>query len=127
MTATHGSHYCTCLGHLGWHDRDRIISILCWDTQGGQVKYSSGCRVSLLQLVLLTNFTNVNGPIGSSLLVSCHPKASSVVTVICRWRYCVKNGFKTHLHLQSILTKTSAILCFNEAPPLTIWQHLTRV
>jgi len=30
-TATHGSHYCTCLGHLGQHDTDRIISIsLIW-------------------------------------------------------------------------------------------------
>ncbi len=26
-TATRDSHYCTCLGHLGRHDRDRIISI----------------------------------------------------------------------------------------------------
>ncbi len=27
VTATHDSHYGTCLGHLGWHDTDRIISI----------------------------------------------------------------------------------------------------
>ncbi len=26
VTALHGSHYCTCLGHLGQHDRYRIIS-----------------------------------------------------------------------------------------------------
>ncbi len=26
-TATRDSHYFTCLGHLGWHDRDRILSI----------------------------------------------------------------------------------------------------
>ncbi len=26
-TVTHNSHYCTCLGHLGQRDTDRIISI----------------------------------------------------------------------------------------------------
>jgi hypothetical protein len=26
-SVTRDSHYCTCLGHLGWHDTDRIISI----------------------------------------------------------------------------------------------------
>ncbi len=35
------SHYCICLGHLGWCDRDRIISIFCCATQGGQGKYSN--------------------------------------------------------------------------------------
>ncbi len=27
MTATCDSHYCTCLGHLGWCNTDRIVSI----------------------------------------------------------------------------------------------------
>ncbi len=35
----------TCLGHLGQHDTDRIVSISCCATQGGQAKY---CFVSLL-------------------------------------------------------------------------------
>jgi hypothetical protein len=26
-TSTCNSHYCACLGHLGWHNIDRIISI----------------------------------------------------------------------------------------------------
>jgi len=28
-------HYCTCLGHLGRHDTDAIISILCCTSHGG--------------------------------------------------------------------------------------------
>ncbi len=37
MTATRDGHYCTCLGHLGQRDSDRIVYILCRWTQGGQV------------------------------------------------------------------------------------------
>jgi hypothetical protein len=58
-TATRDNHYCTCLGHLGWHDTYRIISILCCAAQGGQSKYSIDCRMSLLPPVLLTNIVNV--------------------------------------------------------------------
>jgi len=50
---TYDSHYGTCLGHLGRHDKYRIIFI-------GQGKYSSECRVSLLLTVLLTNYADVN-------------------------------------------------------------------
>jgi hypothetical protein len=39
-----------------------IISIFCHAAQGGQGKYSSDCRISLLLTVLLTNFANVNNP-----------------------------------------------------------------
>jgi hypothetical protein len=35
-TVTGDSHYCTCLGHLGRRDTDRIVSIFCRITQGGQ-------------------------------------------------------------------------------------------
>ncbi len=59
-TATCDNHYRTCLGHLGWHDTNRIISILFHAAQGGQGKYSSDCRMSLLPPVLLTNFVNVS-------------------------------------------------------------------
>jgi hypothetical protein len=38
----------TCLGHLGWHDTDRIVSISCCAAQGGQGNY---CIV-LLSLAL---------------------------------------------------------------------------
>ncbi len=31
----------TCNGHLGWRDRDRIITILRCTTQGGQGKYTA--------------------------------------------------------------------------------------
>jgi hypothetical protein len=61
-TMTHDSNYCTCLGQLGRCNRDRIISILCYATQGGQGKYSNDFCVSLLPTVLLTNFANVNDP-----------------------------------------------------------------
>ncbi len=37
--ATHISHYCTCLGHLGRCNTQRIVSIFCRATQGGQGKY----------------------------------------------------------------------------------------
>ncbi len=47
-TATHDSHYCTYLGHLGWCDRDKIISIFCCAAQGDQGKYNSDCLVSQL-------------------------------------------------------------------------------
>ncbi len=39
MTVTCDSHYCTSLGHLGWHDTDGIVSIFCHAAQGGQGKY----------------------------------------------------------------------------------------
>ncbi len=39
------SHHCTCLGHLGWHDTDRIIYILCHTTQYGQGKLGR-CNVN---------------------------------------------------------------------------------
>jgi len=35
-TVTRDSHVTTCLGNLGWHDRDRNISIFCCIAQGGQ-------------------------------------------------------------------------------------------
>ncbi len=66
-TVTRDSHYCTCLGHLGWQDTDRIISIFCHAAQGGQGKYSSDCRVSLLLTILLTNFAYVNNPLKATI------------------------------------------------------------
>ncbi len=59
--------YLTCLGHLGWRDTDRIISILCRTAQGGQGKYSSDCHVSLLMMVSLTNFAKVNDPLRAEI------------------------------------------------------------
>ncbi len=56
VTATRNSYYCTCLGHLGWCDTDRIISILCCIAQGS-------CCVSLLLMILPTNFANENKPL----------------------------------------------------------------
>ncbi len=61
-TVTSDSHYCTCLGQLGWRDTDRIISILCCAAQGGQGKYSGDCRVTLSPMASLTIFANVNDP-----------------------------------------------------------------
>jgi hypothetical protein len=55
-------HYCTCLDHLQRRDTYSIISILCRVTQGGQGKYNSECRLSLLAMVLQTNFAIVNVP-----------------------------------------------------------------
>jgi hypothetical protein len=60
---TRDSHYCTSLGHLGRHSTERIISILCCTTLGGQGKYSSDCHLLLSPIVLLTNFANVNDPL----------------------------------------------------------------
>jgi hypothetical protein len=57
VTATSDSHHCSCFGHLGWRDTDRIVSISCCITQGGLGKY---CFMSLLLMVSLTNFANVN-------------------------------------------------------------------
>jgi hypothetical protein len=58
---------CTCLGHCGWHDTDRIISILCHTAQGVQGKYSNDCCESLLPMVLITNFPDVNDPLRMTL------------------------------------------------------------
>jgi len=60
-TATHDSHYYTCLGHLGQLNTDRIISI-------GQGKYSSDCHILLLLTFLNTNFANVNMSLNSKAL-----------------------------------------------------------
>ncbi len=63
-TATQNS---TCLGHLGWCDTDRIVSISCRAAHGGQGKYRRAaqvdCRVLLLLTVLLANVANVNDPL----------------------------------------------------------------
>jgi hypothetical protein len=58
---------CTCLGHPGQHDTDRIISILCRTAEGAQGKYSSDCCVSRSPMLLLTNFPNVNDPLRVTL------------------------------------------------------------
>jgi hypothetical protein len=46
VTATRDSHYCTCLVHLGRHDRYRIISI-------GQGKHDNACDITRDALPLL--------------------------------------------------------------------------
>jgi hypothetical protein len=59
----------TCLGHLGWRDTDRIVSISCRDAQGCQGKYGhiaqGDCCLLLSPTVSLTNVANVNDPWGS--------------------------------------------------------------
>ncbi len=68
VTATCDSQYCTFLGHLGESDTDRIISICFPTARGGQSKYSSFSHISLWLMVLFTNFTNVNNPLGVTIL-----------------------------------------------------------
>jgi hypothetical protein len=63
VTTTQDNRFCTCLGHLGHCNTDRIISILFCATKGGQGKYSNVCRMLLLLIVSLTNFVNVNDPL----------------------------------------------------------------
>jgi hypothetical protein len=46
-TETSDSHHCTCLGHLGQCDTDRIVSIYYRAAQGGHGKYYSDCRMLL--------------------------------------------------------------------------------
>ncbi len=46
-TATYDSHYCTCLGHLGHCDRDRIISIYVALPKVAKASKVSHCHVSL--------------------------------------------------------------------------------
>ncbi len=53
VTATCDSHYCTCLGHLGWHNTDRIISIFCCTIRGGQGKYKCVAHRPIYRSVVL--------------------------------------------------------------------------
>jgi hypothetical protein len=53
----------TGLGHLGQRKSDRIISIFCCATQGGQGKYNSDCRLSLFQAFRLKNIDNGTEPL----------------------------------------------------------------
>jgi len=53
LTATRDSHYCTCLGQIGRHDTDRIISI------------DQGKWLSLT--FLHTNFASVHEPLGTNV------------------------------------------------------------
>ncbi len=73
-TATSDTHHCSCLGHLGRCDTDRIVSTSCRAAQGGQGKYchaaQSDCCVSLSLMVLLTNVANVNDSLQSPWLLS---------------------------------------------------------
>jgi hypothetical protein len=72
-TTTSNTHHCSCLGHLGRCDTDRIVSTSCRAAQGGQGKYcraaQGDCRVSLSLMVLLTNVANVNDPLQSPWLL----------------------------------------------------------
>ncbi len=74
-TATRDSHFCTCLGHLGWHDTDRITSILCCTDQGE-------CQALMLLTVSLTNFTNVNNPLVLTLC-SVYAILSMILMSLC--------------------------------------------
>jgi hypothetical protein len=76
-TATRNSHYCTCLGHLGQHKTDRIISI-------EQGKYSSDCCMLLSLLFLRTNFANVHEPLEKvcrEILIKLYPLQIFSLTV----------------------------------------------
>ncbi len=48
------SHVTTCLGHLGWHNKDRIISISCHAVQGGQ-----GATSLMVSHTILPIYTNL--------------------------------------------------------------------
>ena len=50
----------TCLGHLGWSNRDRIISILCHAAQGGQGKYKCVAVTCHCRQCYHATFANVN-------------------------------------------------------------------
>ncbi len=64
-TATWDSHYCTCLGHLGHCDRDRIISI----GQGEKIRRVKACDIAF-NFVL--NITNVNMTLLKMILKTFH-------------------------------------------------------
>ncbi len=50
--STCDSHCCTCLGHLGGRNTNRIGSIMRHVTQGGQSEYDSECRMLILPAFL---------------------------------------------------------------------------
>jgi len=58
--ATHDSHYCSCLGHLGQCDTDRIVSIFCFTAQGGQGKYKCVAVMCHFAGVIVPTFADVN-------------------------------------------------------------------
>ncbi len=60
---THDSHYFTCLGHLGWHDTDRTVSIFCHAVQGGQGKYKCVTHRPIYRPVVLLLYVVVAGNI----------------------------------------------------------------
>jgi hypothetical protein len=71
VTATHERRHCTCLGNLGGHNTVRIVSISCRNAQGGFHAHrdcskvlSLWSRVAIAAGLALTNFSNVNDPIG---------------------------------------------------------------
>ncbi len=78
-TVTSDTHHCSCLGHLGWCDTDRIVSISCYAAQGGQGKYCCAtrgdCRMLMSLTASLTNVANVNDPLlffeGAQLKIRC--------------------------------------------------------
>jgi hypothetical protein len=55
-TATHVSHYCTCLGHIGHCYRERIISF----AQGKQIRRKNTCDI----VFDILNIANVNTAFG---------------------------------------------------------------
>jgi len=59
-TATHDSHYCSCLGHLGQCDTDRIVSIFCFTAQGGQGKYKCVAVMCHFAGIIVPTFADVN-------------------------------------------------------------------
>ncbi len=64
-TATSDTHRCSCLGHLGQHDTNRIVSISCRIAQGGQGK-NMLCRYC--RCFCQNNIAIVNDPLLSTNL-----------------------------------------------------------
>ncbi len=60
VTVTRDTHHCSCLGYLGRHNTDRIVSISCHAAQGGQGK-NMLCRCS--QRFYQNNIANPNDPL----------------------------------------------------------------
>jgi hypothetical protein len=105
-TATSDTHHCSCLGNLGQCNTDRIVSISCCATQGGQGKYcritQGDCHVLLLPTDSLTNVANVNDPLDTGFFhLLTKVLTFHLLTKVLRF-HLLKQGFQASLANQGI-------------------------
>ncbi len=116
-TATSETCHCSCLGHLGLCDTDRIVSISCRVTQGGQGKnIFFRCHRRFCQ----NNMANVNDP-----------QTTTQIPQVCHLAFNQQTIFiififeKIHYDMQDLINCFQLRTCVNNPSNITAHRNKT--